>query len=939
MTKRCPSCQSSVPENATCCPFCGAVIATAFPSAQPDPDSDSDSPTVVVSARSEWLSGALAAGTVFAGRFRIISRLGAGGMGEVYRADDLRLGQSVALKFLSPELAANERALSLFESEVRLAREVTHPNVCRVHDIGEAEGRHFLSMEFIDGEDLASLLKRIGRLPGEKALEVARQLCAGLGAAHERGVLHRDLKPANIMLDGRGRVRITDFGLALLAGETTQSREICGTPHYLAPELFASRTATIRSDLYALGLVLYEIFTGIRAFEGTTLGELRSKHEQTVPRRPSTLVPDLDPRIEQTIESCMEKDPSRRQGSVAEVLAGLPVGQPVSGGSERINSVRCGREKPGELSRRSWMVISAGVVLIVVLGVLAGRAWLKPSGREYVQAIAVTSFTHDRAQAVPGLLEFALTQSLSAAADFPIVTDAELGLIARGLRQEKAAAAVVEISGSTRGSPTGIEIDVRVRQRDNTETGRFFARGYQDLLTSQVDRIGDFIRKQTDQAIWRQGAVAPFTQLCTENPDALKHFLDGERAWRKLDVSDSYLFFRDAIEEDPEFSLAHLRLADVLLFRGDRGQASREIDFTVAGKTKLTRPDLARMEALLARVRSDPREERKHLRELVELFPFRKGYYYELGEAYFHSADAEQAATHYAKALELDPDYALAHNHLGFCYAWIGEHGKAKEHFERYVQLDGTANAYDSLAAGYSFAGEYDKAESAALAGLRLDPKLDYLYGTVAKTQLMRGNLDEATKNLEQQEALTASEDTQIETESYRAYIDLQRGDARAALARLEPLCKRLSGSEYASRMDEPIALPFWLSGVTAAKRRDSALLASTIERLNKKLDAYQVNGSNYFPILKFSLHLRLLQAVLRKDRNTAWNLIEEGVRIRNKMGYWSSMFEQAYFLDQYAAVAIELGDKRQAKRLLEMVLEYNPHHPPAKVRLTALGS
>ncbi len=860
-------------------------------------------------------------------------------MGEVYRADDLRLGQPVALKFLSPDLAANERALKLFESEVRLSREVTHPNVCRVHDIGEADGRHFLSMEFIDGEDLASLLKRIGRLPGEKALDVARQLCAGLGAAHERGVLHRDLKPANIMLDGRGRVRITDFGLALLAGEAGQSGEVSGTPHYLAPELFASRTATTRSDLYALGLVLYEVFTGKRAFEGTSFAELRTKHECTLPPSPSALVSDLDLQIEQTIQSCIRKDPNQRPASVNDVLASLPVGQPISADREPSNTARTGQVTRSRFLRPSFVAILAGIVVLAVLGFLAWRSWLEPaSSREYVQAIAVTSFTHDKAELAPGLLEFALTRSLGTSADFPIVTDTELALIARGLHREKAAAAV-EVSGATRGSPTGIEIEVRVRQRDQTETGQFFARGYQDLLTVQVDRIAAFIRAQTEKSIWRQGTTAPFTQLCTENPDAFKHFLDGERAWRKLDLSNSYLFFRDAIEDDPEFTLAHLRLADVLLFRGDPRQAAREMNLAVAGKARLTRPDLARMEALLARMRSDPREERKHLRELVELFPFRKEYHYELGEAYFHSADAEQAAAEYTKALELDPSYALAHNHLGFCYAWIGEHRKAEEHLQRYVRLDATANAQDSLAAGYFFAGEYEKAQTTALAGLKLDPKLDYLYGTIAKTQIVRSSLDEALKNLDQQEALRATEDTQVETESLRAYIDLLQGDPRRAQARLEPLCQRLSGPEYASRMDESVILPFWLTGVAAARRKDARLLASTIARLNQKIETYHVNGSNYFPILKFSLHLQLLQAALRKDRNTAWNLIEEGVRIRNKMGYWSSMFDLAFFLDQYAAVAFELGDQSQSGRLLDMVLAYNPNFPPAKARLAALGS
>ena len=160
-------------------------------------------------------------GTVLVGRYRIVALLGRGGMGEVYRADDLTLGQQVALKFLPAALSRNESALRRFRNEVRTARQVSHPNVCRVYDLGEVDGATFLSMEYVDGEDLATLLRRIGRLPSDKGLEIARKLCAGLAAAHEKGVLHRDLKPGNVMLDARGHVRLTDFGLAGLSRRNT----------------------------------------------------------------------------------------------------------------------------------------------------------------------------------------------------------------------------------------------------------------------------------------------------------------------------------------------------------------------------------------------------------------------------------------------------------------------------------------------------------------------------------------------------------------------------------------------------------------------------------------------------------------------------------------------------------------------------------------------
>ena len=201
-------------------------------------------------------------------------------MGEVYRAEDLRLGQSVALKFLPPAVAEDPQRLAQFHHEVRIARQVSHRNVCRVYDIGEDHGRVFLTMELIDGEDLAGLLKRIGRFPEERATEIARQICAGLAAAHDCGVLHRDLKPANIMLDADGRVRITDFGLAGLAGTFTDIRS--GTPAYMAPEQLAGKDVTERSDLFSLGLVLFEIYTGKRAFDATTIAELLRLHDDGV---------------------------------------------------------------------------------------------------------------------------------------------------------------------------------------------------------------------------------------------------------------------------------------------------------------------------------------------------------------------------------------------------------------------------------------------------------------------------------------------------------------------------------------------------------------------------------------------------------------------------------------------------------------------------------
>jgi len=300
-------------------------------------DDDADDLTIAATRAVTRLPGGLsstpssipfAPGAIIAGRYRLVSLLGRGGMGEVYRADDLTLEQTVALKFLPAGIADNGERLAQFHAELRIARQVSHKNVCRLYDLGEHEDRRFLTMEYVDGEDLATLLRRIGRLPQDKAVDIARQLCAGIAAAHERGVLHRDLKPANVMIDGDGNVRITDFGLAVAAGDVTASR--AGTPQYMAPEQLTGGPATVKSDIYALGLVLFEMFTGKRAFEAKTFNELLRLHETRTLATPSSMIRDLDPAIERVILRCLEHDPALRPGSALAVAAALPGGDPLA---------------------------------------------------------------------------------------------------------------------------------------------------------------------------------------------------------------------------------------------------------------------------------------------------------------------------------------------------------------------------------------------------------------------------------------------------------------------------------------------------------------------------------------------------------------------------------------------------------------------------------
>ena len=338
----CPSCKASLGGSHKFCPECGSPLA------------------------GDGAEGRFRAGALFANRFRIVAALGRGGMGEVYRAHDLELGQPVALKFLTA-LRSDERARQRLRNEVRVARQLAHPNVCRVYDIGEAHGELYLSMEYVDGEDLAALLKRIGRLPVDKGIEIARKLCAGLAAAHAKGVLHRDFKPANIMIDAGGEVRIMDFGLAAVANELDAKDIRSGTPAYMAPEQLAGREATVQSDLYALGLVLYELFTGKAAFDARDPSELQRQRESRPVTTPATLIPELGPRVELVVLDCLEPDPKMRPSSALDVSRALPGGDPLA------EALAAGETPSPEMVAASGPTeglrpVHAAILLVLVLG-------------------------------------------------------------------------------------------------------------------------------------------------------------------------------------------------------------------------------------------------------------------------------------------------------------------------------------------------------------------------------------------------------------------------------------------------------------------------------------------------------------------------------------------------------------------------------------------
>ena len=335
---QCITCKSVVPDSSQFCNSCGRAVGSASAELPTEvinvpqtsmPKVRTPTTSYMLSSDSSVDDGRFLPGTLLAERYRITALIGRGGMGEVYRGTDLKLGQPVALKFLPEALSQEARSLQRFYNEVRVARQISHHNVCRVYDIGETDGMAYISMEFINGEDLGSLLRRIGRLPTDKALQMARQLCAGLAAAHEKGVLHRDLKPANVMIDADGALHVMDFGLAGLA-EQVAGDVRSGTPAYMAPEQLAGREVTLKSDIYSLGLVLYEMFTGKRPYTAASLDELQTLQQSSSPESLTTHVADIDPAIERIIFKCLSADPKERPATALAVANALPGGDPLA---------------------------------------------------------------------------------------------------------------------------------------------------------------------------------------------------------------------------------------------------------------------------------------------------------------------------------------------------------------------------------------------------------------------------------------------------------------------------------------------------------------------------------------------------------------------------------------------------------------------------------
>ena len=927
----CPECHFENPDDSRFCSKCGTQIHSLEKISSPHTE------TIQIPIKELTIGG------TFAGRFQVIEELGKGGMGEVYKVFDKKIKEKVALKLLKPEIAADEKMIERFRNELKYARKISHRNVCRMYDLSEEEGTQYITMEYVPGEDLKSTIRRVGQLSVGKAISITKQMCEGLTEAHRLGVVHRDLKPQNIMVDREGNARIMDFGIArfLKAKGITGTGVMIGTPDYMSPEQVEGKEVDQRSDIYALGVILFEMVTGGVPFEGDTPLSIIVKHKSEAPPDPKEVNAQIPDDLSRMILKCLEKNKERRYQRAEEVLSELSKIEKGLTTAEKVSFEETTRRKLSSVHKiiLRWAAALVIIALVIFGGYHLWRGVIQPQ-YDYEPFILLEVSVNESQEIQKNLIEYLLLRSITASTDLYTLIQEDFTTYKRKTEaiEEKPRRPRIEIRGEVYPKMTGFEISILMRNREKTTPWKKFeCKGPFDLISNKIEKIHSFISNESDGIIGKIEGDRTFSQICTDNLDSLGHFLRGEEAWEKLDSDAAHSEYKTAIEIDPEFSLAYLRLADVLLFRGEREGAREKLKIALEKRDKLIEYDLLRLNALMARINFKPIKERQYIGRLKEAFPFKKEYHYEFAESYFHWGDPDEAIKHYSRALEIDPDYSLAHNHIAFCYSWIGSHKLAEEHFNRYVELDNTANSYDSLASGYMFAGRYDEAIKVLNKGKELDPDLDYLYGNLARNFILKGFLTKAVETLREEAAITTRPTTKVNTHFYLAYIEFFRGNIERSIQELEPVSNFYSEERYFDRLDDSPNLFFWLTGVIAAKRGDLKKLKEVLNRMKQKIDKNEVNATNYFSIYKFYIHLKLLEGYLQKDMNIIKTSIEEGRRIRKKMGYWGSMFDLSYFFNEYAEVLIELNIANEALELLNEAIEYNSSYAASHLSMARI--
>ena len=743
----------------------------------------------------------------FGPRYRVEKLLGQGGMGAVYKAYDVDLDRTVALKLVRPELMVHPEAMARFRQELLLASKVSHRNILRIHDLGDAGGMKFISMAYVEGEDLHHVLLREGKLPLPRMLNIAKQLCSALDAAHSENVVHRDLKPQNIMLGAGDLVQVSDFGLAKSIGaETgagmTQSGEMLGTPRYMAPEQVEAKHVDARTDIYAIGLIFYEMVTGDVPFTAETTLQLMYKRAHETPPPPNTVVKDLPLWLNNVIVKCLECEPARRYQNTRDILTDLE--------NETGPDIAAPEKKPTQVtltvpaSKKTW-IISGTVAAVLIGGTLAlppvRHALFKSStSQEQVQpalksiAILPLKVMGDSSQdmiTADGIVD-TLNAKLFQLKDIHLASPNDVARLKTGMSPDeigKTLGVTLLVQGTYSAQDDKVRITLTL---DDLKSGKRVWTAPFEGRAGDIFTIQDDIYNKLQTALKlnvTQDEQARINAHATDKVAAYEAYLRGRNAMRgKIGAAEAQTalgYYEKARKEDSQFALAYAGEADASLRMYKETHDSKWSDKALgaaehAREIGASFPEVHFVLSSVYAATGKSTEAIAEINEALRLAPNSDEGYRRLGDA-LRATDETGAIKAYQKAIEINPYYWYNYNALGAAYYRFAKDPQAIETYKKEIEIaPNIPSGYANLGAVYLRAGKYDDASQQFEAALKQDPNFAVAISGLANAYFSNKRYADAAKMFEKQVSLNPNDETANGNlaDAYRWAGDKQKADA-----------------------------------------------------------------------------------------------------------------------------------------------------------------